>query len=66
MYSTSLHSLSLFIMLYLPIPASPFQYHRITEHLRLEETARDQLVQPPLLKQVAQDHVQSAFEYLQG
>jgi len=39
--------------------------------LRLEGTTGGHLVEPPLLKQgqleqVAQDHVQTAFEYLRG
>ena len=44
--------------------------HRNTERLRLEGTSGGHIVQPALLKQghlelVAQDHVQTAFEYLQ-
>ena len=44
--------------------------HRIAESQGLEGTSVDHLLQPPLprqghLKQVAQDHVQVGFEYLQ-
>jgi len=48
----------------------PLSVYRITDWLRLEGTSGCHLVQPPLLKQghlepVVQDHVQTAFEYVQ-
>jgi len=56
------------VWLYSHIPFET-QTDRITEWLRLEGTFGSRLVQQPLLKQVhvqsvAQDHVQTAFEYL--
>lgn len=43
-------------------------YHRITESLQLEETFKDHLVHPALLRgqleQFGKGHIQLGFEYL--